>query len=115
MQAPAKASKLTKVVKDVTIHHMSKGKRPDIPSPAIDGVLEVTIGAVHAGIELTNASRSLLGLIYDHENRLARPNRKQSHIDPERIEVAQHHVGQLAAIHALLEPNEKPYPIGFSS
>ncbi|HSX18251.1 MAG TPA: hypothetical protein VLE51_02780 [Candidatus Saccharimonadales bacterium] len=94
---------------------MSKRKISDIPSPAIDGALEVTIGAMHSGMELTEASRTLLDLIYDHEDRLARPNRKRPNIDSERVQAAQHHVGQLAAIHALLEPNEKPYPIGFSS
>ncbi|PJE65663.1 hypothetical protein COU91_00445 [Candidatus Saccharibacteria bacterium CG10_big_fil_rev_8_21_14_0_10_47_8] len=87
---------------------MSKRKeRPPIPSPAIDGFLEVTIGAMQSGMSLREQSREILDVIQDHEEKLIPRELKRDPENQQREEAAQYHLGQIAAINALIDEEPK--------
>lgn len=90
-----------------------------ISASAIDGFLEVTLGAMYAGFELTDQSRGTLDIIEDHEETLLEEVSNGTEANevaskPEsRKEVAQFHLGQIAAINALLDIEKPDRKVGF--
>lgn len=94
---------------------MSKRRsQPEIPVPVIDGFLEVGVGGLYAGMNPTDRLREIYGIIEDQEVRIIRNQNRRRLPDLERINAAQYHLGQIAAVNALIDL-PPPREVGFSS
>lgn len=91
----------------------------EYPTPVIDGFLEVTIGAMHSGMELGDPVRNILDDMQRREmllaKRLERRADKQQVIPGERLGIAYNNLGKIAAINTLLARPDKTNITGFTS
>lgn len=87
-------------------------KLEEIPEPAIDGLLEVTIGGLYAGLHPTDATRHILATMQDHEQWILQKQNRRKNPDQDRVNTALHNLGRIAALNAFLDMPQ-PSKLGF--